>query len=147
MSSKCPKCGAKIKPTYLKQNCPNCNVNMLYYKLDEQLENDAKQAQKLVNTAEQQDKQIMRLKKEVKRLTTERDEAIRRAEAAEQKLKPTTSMKNLKKSNEKTEIIRQNELMKQALNIPQLAKYSDIRRYLQDNGLLPEQERKKDMEI
>lgn len=49
MSSKCPKCGAKIKPTYLKQNCPNCNVNMLYYKLDEQLENDAKQAQKEVD--------------------------------------------------------------------------------------------------
>lgn len=108
---------------------------------------DAKQAQKLVNTAEQQDKQIVSLKKEVKRLTTERDEAIRRAEAAEQKLKPTTSMKNLKKSNEKTEIIRQNELMKQALNIPQLAKYSDIRRYLQDNGLLPEQEREKGMQI
>lgn len=108
---------------------------------------DAKQAQKLVNTAEQQDKQIVRLKKEVKRLTTERDEAIRRAEAAEQKLKPTTSMKNLKKSNEKTEIIRQNELMKQALSIPQFAKYSDIRRYLQDNGLLTEQERKKGMQI
>ena len=56
-------------------------------------------------------------------------------------------MKNLKKSNEKTEIIRQNELMKQALNIPQLAKYSDIRRYLQDNGLLSEQEQEKGMQI
>ncbi len=42
--SNCPKCNAKIKPTYLKQNCPYCGVNMLYYKLDEQLENDAKKA-------------------------------------------------------------------------------------------------------
>lgn len=42
--SNCPKCKAKIKPTYLKQNCPHCGVNMLYYKLDEQLEADAKKA-------------------------------------------------------------------------------------------------------
>lgn len=42
--SKCPKCDAKIKSTYLKQTCPNCGVNMLYYKLDEQLEADAKKA-------------------------------------------------------------------------------------------------------
>lgn len=46
--SKCPKCDAKIKPTYLKQTCPNCGVNMLYYKLDEQLEADAKQAEREV---------------------------------------------------------------------------------------------------
>ncbi|MGN0457838.1 MAG: endonuclease/exonuclease/phosphatase family protein [Eubacterium sp.] len=45
MSSKCPKCGEKIKPTYLKQACPKCGVNMLYYKLDEQLEADAERAQ------------------------------------------------------------------------------------------------------
>lgn len=49
MSSKCPKCGEKINAFYLKQNCPKCGVNMLYYKLDEQLENDAKQAQSEVD--------------------------------------------------------------------------------------------------
>lgn len=42
--SNCPKCNAKIKATYLKQTCPHCGVNMLYYKLDEQLEADAKKA-------------------------------------------------------------------------------------------------------
>ncbi|MBQ7741253.1 MAG: hypothetical protein IJT65_08490 [Eubacterium sp.] len=49
MSSICPKCGGKIKATYLKQNCPHCGVNLLYYKLDEQLEKDALQAQKEVD--------------------------------------------------------------------------------------------------
>ena len=44
MSSKCPKCGGKIKATYMKQTCPHCGVNLLYYKLDEQLAADAKQA-------------------------------------------------------------------------------------------------------
>ncbi len=43
-NSKCPKCGAKLKPMYMKQNCPNCGVNLLYYKMDEQLEEDAKKA-------------------------------------------------------------------------------------------------------
>lgn len=49
MNNTCPKCGEKIKPTYLKPNCPKCNVNMLYYKLDEQLEEDAKKAQSEVD--------------------------------------------------------------------------------------------------
>ena len=44
LRSKCPKCGADIKASYLKPNCPKCNINMLYYKLDEQLEADAKKA-------------------------------------------------------------------------------------------------------
>ncbi len=48
--SNCPKCNAKIKYSYLKQECPNCGVNMLYYKLDEQLEADAALAQKEVDT-------------------------------------------------------------------------------------------------
>lgn len=47
--SNCPKCNAKIKATYLKPNCPNCGVNIVYYKLDEQLEADAKKAQKEVD--------------------------------------------------------------------------------------------------
>lgn len=50
MNNACPKCGEKIKATYLKPTCPKCNVNMLYYKLDEQLEADAKKAQDEVDT-------------------------------------------------------------------------------------------------
>ncbi len=46
--SKCPKCGHKISPFYMKQNCPNCSVNLLYYKMDEQLEADAEKANKEV---------------------------------------------------------------------------------------------------
>ena len=49
MSSRCPNCNEKIKPTYLKPTCPKCGVNMLYFKLDEQLEEDAKRAQKEVD--------------------------------------------------------------------------------------------------
>lgn len=40
----CPKCKTKLKPTYMKQNCPNCGVNLLYYKMDERLEEDAAKA-------------------------------------------------------------------------------------------------------
>ncbi len=46
----CPKCGAKLSPFYMKQTCPKCGVNLLYYKLDERLEADAKQAQKEVDS-------------------------------------------------------------------------------------------------
>ncbi len=44
MSSKCPKCGKKLSAFYLKQNCPDCGVNLMYYKHDEMLEQDAKKA-------------------------------------------------------------------------------------------------------
>lgn len=44
--SNCPKCGKKIKVTYLKAECPQCGVNMLYYKMDEQLAADAERAKK-----------------------------------------------------------------------------------------------------
>ena len=47
-NSKCPKCGEKLSPLYMKQTCPKCGVNLMYYKLDERLEADAKQAQKEV---------------------------------------------------------------------------------------------------
>lgn len=47
--SKCPKCGGKIKATYLKQDCPHCGVNLLYYQMDERLKADAEKAQKEVD--------------------------------------------------------------------------------------------------
>ena len=48
-NSECPKCGEKLSPFYMKQTCPKCGVNLMYYKLDERLEADAKQAQKEVD--------------------------------------------------------------------------------------------------
>ncbi|MBQ9531820.1 MAG: hypothetical protein IJR70_07080 [Eubacterium sp.] len=48
-NSKCPKCGERLSPFYMKQTCPKCGVNLMYYKLDERLEADAKQAQKEVD--------------------------------------------------------------------------------------------------
>lgn len=50
--SKCPKCGHKLSPFYMKQNCPNCSVNLLYYKMDEQLEADAVKAKKEVDAVQ-----------------------------------------------------------------------------------------------
>lgn len=45
----CPKCGTKLSPFYMKQNCPNCDVNLLYYRMDERLASDAKNAEREVN--------------------------------------------------------------------------------------------------
>lgn len=47
--SNCPKCGTRLKPTYMKAECPSCGVNLLYYKMDERLEADALKAQKEVD--------------------------------------------------------------------------------------------------
>lgn len=44
MMSKCPKCDTKISPFYMKEKCPNCGVNLLYYNLESRLEEDAKTA-------------------------------------------------------------------------------------------------------
>ena len=46
MSNKCPKCGEKLSPLYMKQNCPKCNTNLVYYDLDKRLEADHIQAMK-----------------------------------------------------------------------------------------------------
>ena len=48
MSDKCPKCGAKLGRFYFKQTCPKCGVNLMYYKLDERLEQDVENSQKEV---------------------------------------------------------------------------------------------------
>lgn len=42
--SKCPKCNKEISPFYMKENCPYCNVNLLYYNLEQRLEADEAQA-------------------------------------------------------------------------------------------------------
>ena len=48
MNNRCPNCGEKLSVFYLKQTCPKCGVNLLYYKIDEQLAADAAQAAKEV---------------------------------------------------------------------------------------------------
>ncbi len=49
MNNTCPKCGAKISPFYMKENCPHCNVNLLYYNLDKRLMEDEANAKKEVD--------------------------------------------------------------------------------------------------
>ena len=44
--SNCPKCGEKLSPLYMKQTCPKCNTNLVYYDLDKRLEADHIQAMK-----------------------------------------------------------------------------------------------------
>ncbi len=39
--AKCPKCGHKLKLTDWKPNCPNCGVNIVYYNMDERLQEEA----------------------------------------------------------------------------------------------------------
>ena len=46
MDNKCPKCGEKLSIFYIKQECPACGCDLLYYNMDKQLEEDAKQAEK-----------------------------------------------------------------------------------------------------
>lgn len=46
MENKCPKCGKKLSLLYIKQNCPECGCDLLYYNVEESLEKDAEQAEK-----------------------------------------------------------------------------------------------------
>lgn len=46
MSNKCPKCGEKLSPLYMKQNCPKCNTNLVYYDLENRIKADHEQAMK-----------------------------------------------------------------------------------------------------
>lgn len=45
MDNKCPKCGKKLSVWYIKQNCPECNCNLLYYDMEKRLEADAVKAE------------------------------------------------------------------------------------------------------
>ncbi len=44
MNNKCPKCGERLSPFYMKQNCPKCNTNLVYYNLDKRLQADHEKA-------------------------------------------------------------------------------------------------------
>ena len=43
---KCPKCGKKLTIFNIKQECPECGCDVLYYDMDKRLEEDALQAEK-----------------------------------------------------------------------------------------------------
>lgn len=45
MNNKCPKCGKRLSPLYLRQTCPHCGVNLVYYNAEERLEQDAVRAE------------------------------------------------------------------------------------------------------
>ncbi|MGN1117468.1 MAG: hypothetical protein ACI4RU_02550 [Acutalibacteraceae bacterium] len=45
MDNKCPKCGKKLSIFYLKENCPHCGANIMYYNMDKRLEEDAAKAE------------------------------------------------------------------------------------------------------
>ncbi len=44
MSNKCPKCNEKLSPLYMKQTCPKCDTNLVYYDLDKRLAEDHEKA-------------------------------------------------------------------------------------------------------
>ena len=45
MDNKCPKCGERLSIFYLKENCPHCGANIMYYNMDKRLEEDAAKAE------------------------------------------------------------------------------------------------------
>lgn len=49
LDNKCPKCGEKLSLFYLKQECPKCKTNLLYYDLENRLEQDRITAEKEAN--------------------------------------------------------------------------------------------------
>lgn len=49
LENKCPKCGEKLSLFYLKQECPKCKANLLYYDLENRLEEDRIKAEKEAN--------------------------------------------------------------------------------------------------
>lgn len=46
MSNKCPKCNEKLSPFYMKQTCPKCDTNLVYYDLENRLQADHEKAMK-----------------------------------------------------------------------------------------------------
>lgn len=42
---KCPKCGKKLTILNIKQECPSCGCDLLYYDIENRLEEDAKKAE------------------------------------------------------------------------------------------------------
>lgn len=45
MDNKCPKCGEHLSIFYLKPECPKCGCNIMYYNMENRLEEDAIKAE------------------------------------------------------------------------------------------------------
>ena len=45
MKNTCPKCQKKLSAFYIKQNCPDCGCDLLYYDIENELEKDAQKAE------------------------------------------------------------------------------------------------------
>lgn len=45
MDNKCPKCDGKLSFFYLKQDCPHCGCDLVYYDMDNRLKKDEEQAE------------------------------------------------------------------------------------------------------
>lgn len=45
MDNNCPKCGKKLSIFYIKQECPECGCNLVYYDMESRLEKDAEKAE------------------------------------------------------------------------------------------------------
>lgn len=50
MNNRCPKCNEKLSPFYMKETCPKCGVNLLYFDLENKLEADEQKAREEVET-------------------------------------------------------------------------------------------------
>lgn len=45
MDNKCPKCSAHLSIFYLKPECPKCGCNLMYYNMENRLDEDAEKAE------------------------------------------------------------------------------------------------------
>lgn len=45
MDNKCPKCGKKLSLFYIKQECPECGCDLVYYDMENRLQKDGEKAE------------------------------------------------------------------------------------------------------
>lgn len=45
MENRCPKCSRKLTIFNIKQECPECGCDLLYYDMENRLEKDAEKAE------------------------------------------------------------------------------------------------------
>lgn len=45
MDNKCPKCGKKLSLFYIKQDCPECGCDLVYYDMEKRLQKDGERAE------------------------------------------------------------------------------------------------------
>ncbi len=45
MDNRCPKCDKKLSIFYIKQECPECGCDLLYYDMENRLKQDEEKAE------------------------------------------------------------------------------------------------------